>query len=379
MAIEKYQFKDEPFKPELDVPMHGREIEWAALDNFFENSLTGNRIRSFLLIGDYGFGKSFLLHKIREEFNKEKSIFNKNNDSLCVSIVLAETEPASSISFEYVTNIFKDLGEEKLIEIAQKKHNIKKSLFSKNYKKIIQALQKEEEEAYQWLIGESLTSEAKKIIGVNRKFHPNESLTIMMDFLRFIKMSGYNNLVVLLDEFEYAINVYSEKKLTSLFHTFKNIHDKFVEGKGSVNFAKHIQIIAITAKGYDVINDLELKMRTKTGGGGITPWLERMHFEANQVSIGPLGKEDAKQLLIDRLNNERMKNSKVEFPTFPFIHPSYFNTIIEVSERIPRYLLDYSEIVLEEAARRNLNKIDGKIAREILEDYGIIKKKELPE
>ena len=47
-----------------------------------------------------------------------------------------------------------------------------------------------------------------------RKFPANESLNILMDFLRFLKICGYENLLVLLDEFEYAINVYSEQKLT---------------------------------------------------------------------------------------------------------------------------------------------------------------------
>ena len=78
------------------------------------------------------------------------------------------------------------------------------------------------------------------------------------------------------------------------------------------------------------------------------------------------------ELLKDRIKRERMKYKEVSYETFPFVHPSFFDKIIELSERKPRYLLDYSEIVLEEAARINLPEINGENVEEILRKYGII-------
>jgi hypothetical protein len=370
MAYEKYYFKREPFLPDLEVKMHGREKEWKEIIAFLNESLAGNIIRSFLIIGDYGFGKTFILNKIREAIEDPRASIRNANKTLCVQIRLAETEPATSISYEYVTKIFYNISMPTLFKILKNYHP-KNTTFSKTFQSIVKALGSGKEEAFRWLTGESLSSEEKNEIKIRKKFEPRQSLSIFMEFLKLLKICGYKNLLVLLDEFEYAINVYSEAKLTSLFHTYKNIYDRFVEDGGVNRYAKHIQIIALTPRGYDVINDLEKKMRIRTGGGGISPWMERMRFERNQVSLAPLRNDAAKAILMERIERERVKK-EVSFKTFPFVHPSFFDTIIEVSKGKPRNILDYSEIVMEEAAREDLKEIDGKFARKILEDYKLI-------
>ena len=368
MSYEKYYFKREPFMPDLDVRMLGRGKEWDQIEAFLNESLRGNRIRSFLVIGDYGFGKTFTLNKIRESIEAPGSTIKNADKTLCVQIVLAETEPAGSISHEYITKIFYSIGKEALFRISKRARDADLSGLSRLFGTIANALISEKEEAFYWLIGETLSSSEKHEIGVRRKFAPTESLSILMNFLRFLKICGYENLLVLLDEFEYAVNVYSEQKLTALFHTFKNIYDRFIE-RGSEYYAKHIQIIALTPKGYDVINDLEAKLRKRTGGGGISPWMERMRFERNQVSLRPLDDDSAREMLIERIERERLKYKEVSYKTFPFIHPSFFDEMIRISKGKPRNLLDYSEIVLEEAARRDVKEIDGELVLKILEEY----------
>jgi len=370
MSYEKYYFQREPFRPDLDVSMHGRTKEWKQIESFLNESLSGNMVRAFLVIGDYGFGKTFTLNKIREEIEKRKK--PNYTKTLCTQVILAETEPASSISYEYVTKNFYSIGMEKLFRIASEA-KIKKKTFSKKFSLIIGGLANQKEEAFNWLIGESLSAQEKKEIGVSKKFAPPDALGVFMEFLKFLKMTGYENVLVLIDEFEYAINVYSEHKLTTLFHTFKNIYDYFVRDGGSDTFAKHIQIIAITPKGYDVINDLEARMRSKTGGGGITPWMDRMKFERNRVSLELLDDKSAEELLIDRIEKERLKRKEVSFKTFPFVHPSFFDTMVKISKGKPRSLLDYSTMILEEAARRDQKVIDGDFVKTILKEYGYIK------
>lgn len=369
MSYEKYYFKREPFLPDLGVAMYGRTKEWSQIESFLNESLTGNAIRAFLVIGDYGFGKTFTLNKIREAIERPRPSIKNANKTLCAQIILAETEPATSISYEYVTKIFLSIGMERLFKIvAEGKYDERK--LSKKFNLVLKSLGDRKEEAFNWLIGETLSAEEKKTIGVSKKSAPSEALGIFMEFLKFLKMCGYENLLVLIDEFEYAINVYREQKLTTLFHTFKNIYDYFIRDGSTANYAKHIQIIAITPKGYDVINDLEAKMRQRTGGGGITPWMERMRFERNQVSLGLLNESSAEELLTERIEKERVKHKEVSFKTFPFIHPSFFTTIIEISKGKPRNLLDYSEIILEEAARRDQKEIDGDFVKKILKEYG---------
>lgn len=373
MAYREYYFKREPFLPALDVEMRGRNKEWNQIEAFLEESLQGNRTRAFLILADYGYGKTFVLNKIRKKVSDPNSQIKGSDKTITASLVLAETEPASSISYEYVTKIMYNLGKRRIREIARKIRSKSSDNFSKNFQLVMEGIRANKDEAFRWLIGETLTSQERANIGVMRKFHPTESLSMLLDFLKAMKTAGYQNLLVLIDEFEYAVNVYSESKLTQFFHTFKNIYDRFVAQGGSRIFAKHIQIIATTPRGWDVVTDLEAKLRRTKGGGGLTPWLERMRFERNKVTLDPLGKRDAKQIILDRIEKERMEFAHIEYKTFPFIHPSFFNEIIRVSKGNPRTLLDFSEIVLEEAARRGLKEIDGEKTQKILAEFNLVK------
>ena len=375
MAFREYYFQREPFTPALDVPMRGRESEWKAIRAFLSDSFQGDRVRAFLILGDYGYGKTFILNKIREKIEDPKSGIPNADKTLGTTVLFAETEPASSISYEYVTRVLLGIGELKLKEIAvtlAKSAQDKMQSFSRDFNAVIRGLVEGKREAFLWLTGETLSASERANLGVQSKFHPRSSLLVFMDFLKAMKFSGYNNLLVLIDEFEYAVNIYSERKLTSLFHTFKNIYDRFTAGGGVQQYAKHIQIIAATPRGWDVVTDLEATLRKRTGGGGISPWIDRMMFKRNQIILGPIANKAARQIIVDRIRKERMKHKVVPFETFPFIHPSFFDTIVEVSEGKPRYLLDFSGIVLEEAARKDLKEINGKNAREILETYGLI-------
>jgi len=374
MAYREYYFEREPFLPSLEGELRGRDTEWGSIKDFLEESFSGNRTRALLILADYGYGKTFILNKIRENVSNPDSSIVGSGKTITSQIVLAETEPASSISYEYITKVMYGVGMKRLKRIAGKIPARSFDNYSKNFQAVIKGIKHGKQEAFGWLTGATLSANERSNIGVMRKFHPSESLIILLDFLRAMKEADYDNLLVLIDEFEYAVNVYSEAKLTQFFHTFKNIYDRFVSEGGSEVFAKHIQIIAATPRGWDVVTDLEARLRRTKGGGGITPWLERMRFERNKVVLGPLSEEASKQILVDRIRKERMKFPEVDYETFPFIHPSFFDEIIRVSKGNTRTLLDYSEIVLEEAARKDLREIDGQKVLEILAEFDLVSK-----
>lgn len=375
MSYRQFHFEQEPFKPSLKFPMRGRDEEWKKITAFLSESLQGQGTRGFLLLSDYGYGKTFFMNKIREQLEDPNSNLPKSEETICSPVVLAETEPASSTSFEYVTKVFEGIGCSRIFEIAGniREADIALKDFSRSFKPILEGLLKESEEAFLWLTGVTLTPEQRKALNVTSKFNSKDSLVVFLDFLRMMKLAGFSNLVVLVDEFEYAVNVYSQKNLTSLFHTFKNIYDKFTAGGGSTNFANHIQFLAMTPRGWEVVTDLEA-MKKKVGGGGITPWLERMRFEKNQLTLGPVSDEAGMQIITDRINEMRVKFKKVPYNTFPFIQPSFFDQMLKMSGGKPRNLLDFSEIVLEEAAKQGLKEISGADAVRILQGYGLASK-----
>lgn len=371
MKYRDYGFKDNPFDDDsLDYPMKGREKEGKKIKQLLDKSLTGKGSKTILILGDYGYGKTFTLEKIVEGFNNNK--FEKSKKSIVASIRLAESEPEARIGLSFVVKIFYEIGFKKLINIAKKVKNQKKIELSSDMMNILKALKEENLSAFEWLIGESLSLSEKKDIGIKKILSKSsQGLKILYDFQKVLKLAGYDNLVILIDEFEYVVNVYSEKQVTTILHTFKEIYDEFIRvtTKKPKSIANLIFIIAMTPKGWDFLVETEAKLIKKTGGGGITPWMERIRPEEFTIYLDPLSKSSATELIKDRINRKRLSYMKPPYKTFPFIHPEFFNVIYKSSEGIPRFILRYSDIVLDHAQNEGIKEITGEYAEKVLKKY----------
>jgi len=375
MKHRDYGFKDNPFSDEsLDFKMRGRDKEWKGTKRILDKFLTEGGSKTLLIFGSYGYGKTFILEKIVQGFNEEK--FEKSKKSVVASIRLAESEPEARIGLSFVTKIFYEIGFKNLVKIAKKIKNILNTEVSTDILSVIKSLKKEKLNAYEWLSGESLSQVEKNNIGVKKILSKSsQAQKILYDFLKVIKSGGYDNLVILIDEFEYVVNVYSEKQVTIILHTFKEIYDEFirVNTKKPGSMANLIFIIAMTPRGWDFLVETEARLSKKTGGGGITPWMERVRPEEFHIDLRPLGESDSTELIKDRITRKRFEYKKPPYETFPFIHPEFFNIIYKTSEGIPRYILRFCDIVLEYALDEDIKEITGKYAQKILKKYPMVK------
>jgi len=372
-----YGFKEPPFDIDsLDYPMQGRENEWRGIKGLIERSLGGSGSKTILILGDYGYGKTFILEKIAGGF--VSSEFEGAKKSVVASIRLAESEPEARIGLSLVSKIFYEIGYEKLVEIAKKIDGRELNKLEPNMRIILKALKNGNRNAFEWLIGESLSPTEKKELGIKRILSKSsQAVKVLYEFQKALKLAGYNNLVVLIDEFEYVVNVYSEKQVTTILHTFKEIYDEFIrvntrEPNSIVNF---IFIIAMTPRGWDYLTETEAKLSRKTGGGGITPWMERIRQEKYKVVLGPLNKKAITLMIEDRIERKRVEYKKFPYKTFPFIHPQFFDVIYEASGGIPRDVLNYCDIVLDNATSEGLKEISGKDTERILKKFNLYPEK----
>src|SRR5437667_18165 len=119
MIEREYGFKEPPFSEDsFAYPMVNREKEWTRLLTLTERSLAAHGSRTILLLGDYGFGKSFMLEKLAEALAKHQVPGSSN--SLVASIRIAESEPEAKIGLSFVSKIFYDLGFQTLVSVAKK-------------------------------------------------------------------------------------------------------------------------------------------------------------------------------------------------------------------------------------------------------------------
>jgi len=135
--------------------------------------------------------------------------------------------------------------------------------------------------------------------------------------------------------------------------------------------AKTIFIIAMTPLGWDFLIKLEKSIQRRTGGGGISPWMERVRPEQSIVNLEPLSKNELFNLLKERIDKKRLDYKKPKFDTFPFIHPEFFDKIYDYSNGVPRMSLRMCDLVLDSAMDKGISKIDAKFASEILEASGL--------
>jgi hypothetical protein len=374
MSESEYGFIARPFEDSFRYPMRGRKPEWQRLKELIETALREHGTKTILVIGDYGYGKSFTLEKIAAAFSgSRKAIF--------ASIRLAESEPEARIGLSLVTKIFYQIGRERLVHIASKISTRNIGSLQTELRSALRALKHVDtcEIGYRFLIGESLAPDEKKKIGVRKILSSSRvAIGILYDFQKALKSAGYDNLVLLIDEFEYVVNVYSEKQVTTILHTFKEIYDEYIrEELRGVEMANFIFIIAMTPRGWDYLTETEAKLARKTGGGGITPWMERIRSEWNRVDLEPLSKPDVVNLIQDRIEENRKEYFKPPFKTFPFIHPEFFDVIYDASEGVPRYVVQYSDLILKEAFRERLKEISGDAARQVLQRFDVLPQKPL--
>jgi hypothetical protein len=353
--------------------MRGRKAEWQRLKELIEMALKEHGTRTILVIGDYGYGKSFTLEKIVETFNEKR--FENSNKAVVASIRLAESEPEARIGLSLVTKIFYQIGREKLVKIANRIDQRHLATLGTDLRSALQALRDKDTHdiGYRFLIGESLAPDEKRKIRIRKILTSSRAaIQVLYDFQKALKHAGYDNLVVLIDEFEYVVNVYSERQVTTILHTFKEIYDEYIRADSkNVKMANFIFIIAMTPRGWDYLTETEARLARKTGGGGITPWMERIRSEWNRIDLEPLKKPDILILIQDRIEYNRKRYFKPPYKTFPFIHPEFFDVIYVASEGNPRFVVQYSDLVLKEAFRERLKEISGRSAKEILRKFNL--------
>ncbi|MCK4552730.1 ATP-binding protein [Candidatus Pacearchaeota archaeon] len=373
MEFRDYGYKENPFNIDsLNYEMRGRKEELKRIKHLLEDSLESSGVKWIFLLGDYQSGKTFTLEKITESLNTNE--YKGSNKAIIASIRLAESEPESKIGKSFVTKVFLELGFEKLVEISKKAKIPKGKSFSQEFINILDSLKKGKKEAYEWLTGESLSQKEKNDIGVKRLLSTtSQAMRVFYEFETFLKICGYKNLVILIDEFEYLVSQYSEKQVTTLLHIFKEIYDNFIR----VNTKKEdivncIFMIAMTPKSWDYLIEMEQKMSKSKGGGGISPFLERAKPEKYLINLEPLNKQSLIKMIEDRLEDKRIKYKEFPYPTFPFINPDFFEFIHGISLGIPGKALRYSDLIFDYASKESIKEIGKKEAKNILEKFGIV-------
>jgi len=376
--LDSFNLKENPF----DIFSHrhkmaDRKEEWKKMSDALSSAFKERYPRIFVLQGDYGSGKTYMLEQIyswvSEDENWKKQVlaisFLSTNVLFGPRLSVMETEPRwQKFGLSLVTRIFDNIGREKLVNVLKKVAS--KNLKELKFEKVFLGIKNDKDEAFSYVSGQKIPSKDLKTLGVGSTLSDSPTgLRLFFDFLKAIKIAKYESFLVLLDEFEYIPSVLGEKKITQILNTFREIFDTFgmCLDKEPGKYATPLFVFAISPGGWDRLEKLEKDALKRTGGGGVAPFMERIS-KRDFIELKPFSLNDSIELVSMRLSEARIKPSGD--PIFPFTKDCV-EYIHKLSLNKPRNLIQYCKIVLEESHEKGLSRIDGNAAQDILGKYGI--------
>jgi len=369
-----YGFEENPFAREIhNVKMIDREEEWARLKVIAEEYLRSPSCTFTVVFGDYGFGKSFFLYKMEEAFTRNHEFAALPAPVLALRLKITEAQFREPYISDLFKRIVRRIGRERLLKMAKKGstglHELEPGLAT-----VLAELPTDNgDSAWNWLVGRKvLTSDMRKL-GVSFKVDDyGEIHTVFSDFLRFIRISGYCGIVLLLDELEYMLSIASEKQVKTLLHEYQRIWDSFNEmsQEERSKFASVLLVFASSPDAWQKFLEFAEKARDERGGGGTETFLRRIARDA-MITLSPLrSKKQVRDLLVDRMQFYRKGTTPTD-PLWPF-KDDYLDFVRRVSWGIPSKIINYSALTLRESALSHTRSISASTAEKVLRNYNIL-------
>ena len=375
-TLAKYHLKENPFDIfSHEHKMADRKEAWETITKSLEAAFSGKGPRYFVILGDYGVGKSYILERIFKWVSQEKALADvfvaySGQDVLYERrLALQESEPRwSKFGLDLIMRIFDNMDPTRLVTVMRK---AKLDKINSRFKPLFMAISDNNEYALRYLRGDKIpTKELASIGGLAPITDSPTSLALFFDFLLVIHSAGYSSFLLLVDEFE-KISEQGERRISQILNTFRTVFDTFgdyvTRCKGQI--AKPIFTFATSPGGWERLKDLEAAAIKKTGGAGIAPFMERVS-PRDIIRLQPFSLENTVELVTTRLAEARISTKEAIEPLFPFTERTVIY-VHEVSFNKPRNVLQYCGILLEDALQQNLDTIDINDASKILQKYGI--------
>lgn len=364
----EYKLKEDPFSEKSDVraPMAGRTKQKKMWQQIIRQR-TGQRANSFNFInGDYGLGKSFTLYKIVEEVRKSHS------NILPISMKLLPEDTVRKFGLEFVQRIFGKLQLKEIKGIlSQSKvgdyNHLKSVLHEPGV--IFEKIKNSDELAFFFLRGDRIldNKEMKKLDIVRKLDSTEKAKEYLLAFLYLLKKAKIDTLLLAIDEVEYIFSQMRGSKISLAFNTLRGFYDlqQSQEAFDLGTTANMILFFGISDEGLRKIGDLNKRERAQ--GGPITPFMDR---KDNIINLGPLSKEETRELIVLRLRQNRTTGELERKPLIPFTE-EFVTYIFELTMGKPRAIVDRCDWVLLDGLEQEILLITVDFAKKVLESRGV--------
>jgi type II secretory pathway predicted ATPase ExeA len=356
--LAEYQLRRDPFGPDYDVRMAGREAEWREILERVEQAMyrRGNDI--VVILGDYGIGKTYTLWKMHEHY--------KDRHDLCVTrpLSLLSSESTSRFAVDLIGRTLRQgIGYGQVIDLIRQADNSWQE--SVDNPAVLDLLRD--------LASEEPTTRDRALDRLARNRDNLIAREILFAFQFVLAAAGPQALLWLVDEFEY-IMILTSTKVSQLVNTLRDIYDHQPEVElryGPERSAKIILTLASSPAGWELLQKLTQDVVRKTGGAGVVPFAQRIPG-INIITLAPLNRDGCHDLIAWRLAKNRAGDVPGE-PLIPY-DEGFVDLVLEVAQGVPRRILAYATVVLLGALEQGLPRITVDAAHNILEKEGFLSK-----
>lgn len=371
-AFDLYRLKGQPFElGRYDVERIGRNTEWARLQQVIAQARQSRSPVNAVLLGTYGAGKSFLLWKLADALRPAK----KSGVFALGPIRLVDPEQKKDFTRNLVLRLFvrgMDI-ESDLVPLLQNVSAPKGGWPSglRSYVDLLLALRRPEAAtvARRVLMGSRILRKEAEAAGITETLQiktSDDAIALIQALQLVLHSAGVTAIAMLIDELEY-VDALAKGQRTAVLDSLKHLWDQQVDffSKGAEAAALLI-LMAATPSFWQ-----RLKMQITTEGGrgesgvGITPFLARIPQSHVIEMPAELEPKEARRLIVSRMSEERAGQKKEDI--IPFTD-DYVDFVYELSQGLPRQIIEICGVVLAEAAQRKLKSIDADAAKRILSD-----------
>lgn len=370
-----YHLSRVPFElGRYDTKRVGRDEEWQRLLTLIHGGQGSQTPANIVLLGTYGSGKSFLLWQLYLHFEKEK----RRRVLMTKPIRLLNPEQSRNIVLGMVVRLFRrglDIESDlvPMLTVAKKAaRHIPKQYAP--YAVVLLALldDKVSETARSLLYGNRVSRAQATELGVPdlQQIKSNEEAVDLLITLQLMaRLAEYEAVVLAIDEVEY-IDQAPTSQQGRVFDSLKWLWDSEVavaSAETSPEIARLTMVMAATPSFWQSKVELVRSSARPVGGlVGLNPFFSRIP-QGNVVEMPEgLGREDARRLIESRMSEAR-EPGKLPSPIVPFTD-DYVEYVFQLTQGLPRQVIEICETVVAEAVRKKLPKIDKDAAQTILRE-----------
>ena len=364
-----YHLSRMPFElGRYDSARVNRDTEWKRLHEVVESARGSHSPVIGVLLGTYGSGKTFLLWQLADDYSPS----NKTGVVASHPIRLVDPEQKREFIRNLVLRLFRrgfDLDAlVPLFKVAAKARKALPSAVARFAPLLLALADAKAAPVARRVLhgGRALKSEAAAggfpdAVQVRTN---DDAIELLQSLQVLVRWAGIDIVTLMIDEVEF-IDGLPRTQRTPVFDSIKHLWDQEVTLFSSgVDAAQMVVILAATPAFWQTRSQqLRAEAHRPESIVGLRPFFDRIPQENIIAMPAALERDEALELIVSRMSEVRPGKEEL----IPFTS-DYVTYVYELTQGLPRTIIEICATVLGEAARRKVKKIDRPVARNILKD-----------